>query len=112
VAAFEAEHGPSAVPGPPRDDPPPPPAETPVLDLPEEHFEPPPPPPLPVLAPASLYSLVLIAIGAVLIIAPGRVGLTVDTGLVLGVGALIGGVGVLVSRMRDRSDDGDDGAVV
>jgi len=28
------------------------------------------------------------------------------------VAALIGGVGVLVSRMRDRSDDGDDGAVV
>jgi hypothetical protein len=31
---------------------------------------------------------------------------------VLGVGAVAGGVAVLVSRMRDRSDDGDDGAVV
>ncbi|GAB4082924.1 hypothetical protein GCU67_07645 [Modestobacter muralis] len=113
VAAFEAEHGPTAAPGEPRDDPPPPPAERSVLDLPEEHFEPPPPPPLPVLAPASLYSLLLILVGAVLIIAPGRLGLSVDTGLVLGVAALIGGVGVLVSRMRERStDDGDDGAVV
>ena len=65
------------------------------------------------LAPASLYSLLLIAVGAVLIIAPHRLGLTVDLGLVLGVAAVVGGVGVLVSRMRDRStDDGDDGAVV
>jgi hypothetical protein len=113
VAAFEAEHGPTPAAGPPREDPPPPPAERAVLDLPDEHFEPPPPPPLPVLAPASLYALILILVGAALIIAPGRLGLSVDTGLVLGVGALIGGVGVLVSRMRDRStDDGDDGAVV
>ena len=113
VAAFEAEHGRTAVTEGPRDDPPPPPHEPSVLDAPDEHYEPPPPPPLPVLAPASLWSLLLIAVGAVLIVAPGRVGLSVDVGLVLGVAAVIGGVGVLVSRMRDRSvDDGDDGAVV
>jgi len=113
VAAFEAEHGRTAVTEEPRDDPPPPPHEPSVLDAPDEHYEPPPPPPLPVLAPASLWSLLLIAVGAVLIVAPGRVGLSVDVGLVLGVAAVIGGVGVLVSRMRDRSvDDGDDGAVV
>ena len=41
------------------------------------------------------------------------VGLSLDVGLVLGVAAVASGVGVLVSRMRDRSaDDGDDGAVV
>jgi hypothetical protein len=113
VAAFEAEHGRTVVSEEPRDDPPPPPAEPSVLDAPEEHYEPPPPPPLPVLAPASLYALVLIAVGAVLIIAPGRLGLTLDVGLVLGVAAVASGVAVLVSRMRDRSvDDGDDGAVV
>ncbi|WP_299955578.1 hypothetical protein [uncultured Modestobacter sp.] len=113
VAAFEAEHGRSVPDGPPRDDPPPPPAETSVLDAPEEHYEPPPPPPLPVLAPASLYSLLLIAAGALLIIAPTRLGLSIDLGLVLGVAAVVSGVGVLVSRMRERStDDGDDGAVV
>jgi len=113
VAAFEAEHGRTAVTEEPRDDPPPPPAERSVLDAPEEHYEPPPPPPLPVLAPASLYALLLIAVGAVLIITPGRVGLSLDVGLVLGVAAVASGVGVLVSRMRDRSaDDGDDGAVV
>jgi hypothetical protein len=112
VAAFEAEHGRTVVSDEPRDAPPPP-AEPSVLDAPEEHYEPPPPPPLPVLAPASLYALLLIAVGAVLIITPGRLGLTLDVGLVLGVVAVASGVAVLVSRMRDRSvDDGDDGAVV
>jgi hypothetical protein len=31
---------------------------------------------------------------------------------VLGVAIVAGGVAMLVARMRDRSDDGDDGAVV
>lgn len=95
-----------------RDDPPPPPAEVPILDRPDEHFEPPPPPPIPVLAPASLYALLLIAAGAVCIIAPGAIGLSLDVGIVIGVLAVVGGVAVLVSRMRDRSDDDGDGAVV
>ncbi|WP_369133187.1 hypothetical protein [Modestobacter sp. I12A-02662] len=113
VAAFEAEHGRPVVSAEPRDDPPPPRAEPSVLDAFDDHYEPPPPPPLPVLAPASLYALLLILVGAVLIVAPGRVGLTLDVGLVLGVAAVTGGVGVLVSRMRERStEDGDDGAVV
>ncbi len=96
----------------PRDDPPPPPAEVPVLDRPDEHFEPPAPPPLPVLAPASLYALVLILAGAVCIVTPGTLGLGPDVGIVIGVLAVVGGVAVLVSRMRDRSDDDGDGAVV
>jgi hypothetical protein len=116
VAAFEAEHGPSRIgPDVPQDDPPPPPAELSVLDAldRQEHYEPPPPPPLPVLAPASLYALLLIAAGALLVIRPGTLGLSADLGLVLGVAAVVGGVGVLVSRMRERSvDEGDDGAVV
>ena len=91
---------------------PPAPAETPILDRPDEHFEPPAPPPIPVLAPASLYALLLIAAGAVCIIAPGAIGLSLDLGIVLGVLAVVGGVGVLVSRMRDRTDDDGDGAVV
>ena len=96
----------------PRDDPPPPPAEVPVLDRPDEHFEPPAPPPLPVLAPASLYALLLILAGAVCIVTPGTIGLSLDVGIVIGVLAVVGGVAVLVSRMRDRSDDDGDGAVV
>jgi hypothetical protein len=64
-------------------------------------------------APASLYAVLLIAAGAVLGVAPRVIGLSADLGLVLGVAAVAGGVGVLLSRMRDRStDDGDDGAVV
>ena len=114
VAAFEAEHGrPAPVPEEPRDDPPPPPAELSVLDAPEEHYEPPPPPPLPSLAPATVYALVLLVVGALLVFRPGTIGLTADVGLVLGVASVAGGVFVLVSRMRERSvDDGDDGAVV
>jgi hypothetical protein len=79
----------------------------------EEHYEPPPPPPLRAPAPASLYAVLLIAAGALLIIAPQLIGLSGDLSLVLGVAGVAGGVAVLVSRMRDRSvDDGDDGAVV
>jgi len=114
VAAFEAEHGPAAgETEEPRDDPPPPPAEPSVLDAPEEHFEPPPPPPLPVLAPATLYALLLLVAGVLLVFRPGTVGLSADVGLVLGVASVAGAVFVLVSRMRERSvEDGDDGAVV
>jgi uncharacterized membrane protein HdeD (DUF308 family) len=84
-----------------------------VLDAPDEHYEPPPPPPLPVLAPATLYALLLLLVGVLLVLRPGTIGLSVDVGLVLGVASVAGGVFVLVSRMRERSiDDGDDGAVV
>ena len=39
--------------------------------------------------------------------------LSTDMGLIIGVAAIAGGVAMLVSRMRERSDDdGDDGAVV
>jgi hypothetical protein len=113
VAAFEAEHGRTVVDEDPADSPPPAPAEPSVLDRPEEHYEPPPPPPVPAPAPASLYAVLLIAAGAVLVVAPRVIGLSADLGLVLGVAAVAGGVGVLLSRMRERTtDDGDDGAVV
>lgn len=116
VAALQAE-GPSLL-----DDEPavaaaaaaaPAPAEPDLLELPEEHYEPPPPPPLRAPAPASLYSVLLIAAGAVLIVAPQVLGLSGNVALLLGVTAVAAGVAVLVSRMRERSvDDGDDGAVV
>ena len=113
VSAFEAEHGRTVVEDEPAEAPPPPPHELPVLDRPDEHYEPPPPPPLPVPAPASLYAVLLVAAGVLLVGAPGILRLSADLGLVLGVAAIAGGVAMLVSRMRDRSDDdGDDGAVV
>jgi hypothetical protein len=113
VSAFEAEHGRPEVTDRPSDAPPPPPHEPAVLDRPDEHFEPPPPPPIPAPAPASLYAVLIVAAGLLLVGAPGVLGLSSDLGLVLGVSAIAGGVAMLVSRMRDRSpDDGDDGAVV
>jgi hypothetical protein len=117
VAGLEKEGGPSVL-----DDEPavaaaaaatPSPAEPDLLELPEEHYEPPPPPPLRAPAPASLYAVLLILAGAVLIIAPSVIGLAGNVALVLGVAGVAAGVAVLVSRMRERSvDDGDDGAVV
>jgi hypothetical protein len=113
VAAFEAENGRVAADGPPSEAPPPAPHEPSVLDLPEEHYEPPPAPPLPVPAPASLYAILLVVAGVVLVGVPSVIGLSSDVGLLLGVVLIGGGAAVLVSRMRDRSvDDGDDGAVV
>ena len=113
VAAFEAEHGRNVVDDPPSAAPPPAAHEVPILDRPDEHYDPPPPPPLPVPAPASLYAVLLVALGVLLVGSPGMLRLSTDVGLILGVAAIAGGVAMLVSRMRDRSDDdGDDGAVV
>ena len=114
VAAFEAEHGRNVVEEAPAPVAPAPVQhEVPILDRPDEHYEPPPPPPLPAPTPASLYAVLLVTFGLLLIGAPGVLRLTENVGLILGVAAIAGGVALLVSRMRDRSeDDGDDGAVV
>ena len=112
VASFEADHGRSPAPAEPSDAPPPAPHEPDVLDRPDEHFEPPPPPPLPAPSPSSLYAALLVVTGLLLLGAPGVLGLSADLGLVLGVVAIAGGAVMVVSRMRERSDDGDDGAVV
>jgi hypothetical protein len=113
VSAFESENGRAVVRDEPSAAPPPAPHEVPIQDRPDEHYEPPPPPPLPAPAPASLYAVLLVLAGLVLIGAPGVLNLSSDVGLVIGVAAIAGGVAMLVARMRDRSeDDGDDGAVV
>ena len=114
VSAFEADHGRTVVADEPAQTPPPAPHEPSVLDLPEEHYEPPPPPPVPAPAPASLYAVLIVVAGVLLVFAPGLLNLSPDLGLVLGVTAIAGGVSLLVMRMRERSfeDDGDDGAVV
>jgi hypothetical protein len=112
VAGFEAENGRPVVAEEPSPAPPPAPHEPDVLDRPDEHYEPPVPPPLPVPAPASLYAVLLVIAGVLLVGAPSLVRLSEDAGLVIGLVLIAGGVFLLVSRMRDRSDDGDDGAVV
>ena len=80
----------------------------------EGHYQPPPPPPLPRLSRQAVLASLLLAIGGLLIVAPGIVGLDDLTGLTFGVASVLGGAAVLVLRLRDtRSDDGpDDGAVL
>jgi hypothetical protein len=110
IVAAEPEPEPAPPPPPPAA--PPAPVEPDPLEV-EEHFEPPPPPPLRAPAPASLYAVLLIAVGALLVFAPQVIGLSGDLAVLLGVGGVAAGVAVLVSRMRERStEDGDDGAVV
>lgn len=83
----------------------------------DEHFVPPEPPPLPRLGPPALVGLTLIAVGLVLVISPGWLGISDTYGLPLGLVGLAAGLGWLVLRLwpdpPDRGDDGDDdGAVV
>jgi len=80
----------------------------------DEHYEPPPPPPLPVLSRSAAYALVLLIGGALLLIAPGVLGLSGEVGFVLGVLGIASGVGMLVWRMREgpKYEDPDDGAIV
>jgi hypothetical protein len=114
VAAYEAEHGRTVVEAADRAAPPSPASADGDDGLPaEEHYEPPPAPPVPMPSPSTLYAVLLAAAGVVLVGAPGVLGLASETGLVLGVAALVGSAGLALSRMRDRpDDDGDDGAVV
>lgn len=91
------------------------PEPAPAVD--DEHFIPPEPPPLPRLGPPAMVGLVLLALGLVLIIAPGWVGVPLSYGLPLGLLGLAAGLGWLVLRLwpdppDDGGDAGDDGAVV
>ena len=80
----------------------------------EGHYEPPPPPPVPRPSRQAMLGLILIAVGILLLAAPGLLDLGRRDGMFLGVVAVLSGGAVLVYRLRDsRSDDGpDDGAVV
>ena len=92
----------------------PPPQPAPPGD--EEHIVPPEPPPLTRLGPPALVGLTLIALGLVLVITPGWVGIAEPYGLPLGLVGLAAGLGWLVLRLwpdpPDRGDEDDDGAVV
>lgn len=77
----------------------------------DDHFRPPPPPPIPRLRPATLCGLALIALGIVVLVTGFQGG---EFGI-LGVVAIVAGVGVLVWHMKDGppTDSGwDDGAVL
>lgn len=90
-------------------------------DLPEdpdeaaETYTPPPPPPVPRPSGPAVVGLLLIIAGVALFLKPEFLGLG-DAGVVIGAGVVLGGVAMLIWRLRpgDEEDpyDPEDGAVV
>lgn len=78
----------------------------------EAGFEPPPPPPLPRPADtAGRFAWAAVAAGPPLVLVTNL--LNWDSWLAgLGVALTVGGFAALIARMKDREDDGNDGAVV
>lgn len=79
----------------------------------EEHYVPPEPPPMPRLRAGTIFGLVLIVIGILLLVIPGLIGLAPRIGTPLALVSLAAGIGWLVLRMRHGPppDSGwDDGA--
>jgi hypothetical protein len=86
-------------------------------DAAEDHYVPPPLPPLPPAHPVTKWGVVALLFGLLLLVAPTMLGLQHTTSVnLLGVLSILGAVGLLVSRLSDRSTDDydgpDDGAVV
>ncbi len=82
---------------------------------PDDHYVPPEPPPFPVLRASTIVALAILALGVVLLVAPGLFGLHSSLGTPLSLVALCAGVGLLILRMRNTPppDSGwDDGAQV
>ena len=79
----------------------------------EGHYVPPDPPPLPRLRPATLFGILLMAIGVLLLAGPSLIGLAPRIATPLALVALTAGIGWLILRMRQGPppDSGwDDGA--
>lgn len=79
----------------------------------EGHYEPPEPPPVPRLHQATVGALALVALGALLLLAPGLIGFTTDAGFPLGLLSLTGGLAWLLLRLRSGPPPGsgwDNGA--
>lgn len=90
--------------------PPPPVDDTPWLD--DEHYVPPVPPPLPRFAAPTILAMSVIAISIILLGFGGEFGIASRLTLLLGVIGVLLGVGILLTRLRERGDDDDDGAVL
>jgi hypothetical protein len=84
----------------------------------DEHYIPPEPPPLPRIGPPAIVGLVLLALGLILVLVPGWVGVGPAYGLPLGLLSLAAGLGWLVLRLWPDPpdalppDEDDDGAVI
>lgn len=89
-----------------------PPPEHRPTDHEDEHFEPPEPPPFPVPQPRTIGGVLLVALGVLLLIAPGMMSLSATYGTPLGLLAITAGIGWLVLGLRGGPppEGWDDGA--
>jgi hypothetical protein len=79
----------------------------------EGHYVPPEPPPLPRLRPGTIFGILLLMIGVLLLAGPNLIGLAPRIATPLALVALTGGIGWLLLRMRQGPpNSGDDGAQV
>jgi hypothetical protein len=78
----------------------------------DEHYVPPPPPPLPRFALPTILGLALLVISIVILGLGTEIGLPDELTWILGVGGVLSGAGVLVSRLRVHNDEDDDGSAV
>lgn len=79
----------------------------------DDHYIPPPPPPLPRLSAPTIGALVLILLSILVLALGGELGMPTDVFMLLGIGGLLFGAGLLITRLRERpDDDDDDGAVI
>jgi hypothetical protein len=79
----------------------------------DEHFVPPEPPPLPRLRPGTVFGILLMAVGIVLLAAPNVIGLAPRIATPLALVSMAAGIGWLVLRMRSGpppNSGWDDGA--
>ena len=88
-----------------------PPADEPVW-LDEEHYVPPPPPPLPRFAAPTILAMTILVISIIVLGLGGQFGLANQLTWVLGVGGVLLGAGILVTRLRERPDEDDDGTAL
>jgi hypothetical protein len=79
----------------------------------EDHYIPPPPPPLPRLAAPTIIAMAVLAMSVLVLGLGGEFGLASDFSFVLGIGGLLLGVLILLSRVREHHrDEDDDGSAI
>ena len=80
------------------------------IDADDAHFVPPEPPPLPRLRRRTVAALLLMALGILAMVEPQLFQIAPDAVLILGLVLLMTGIGLLVSRLRARATDPEDGS--
>jgi hypothetical protein len=78
----------------------------------DDHYIPPPPPPLPRFAAPTIMALSILVVSIIVLGLGGQIGLANQLTWVLGVGGVLLGAGILVTRLREHRDEDDDGSAV